>query len=140
MESHEIWGINLDSRGPYALTKMESIRNIIYESPLITRIIFDKGEIELRVSETELNIYSKSYSPKGTKVNGRIKKKLIRGYNPEFALARARSDIVQRVFGLEMKARESQLNQRVNNYARNYLEEVRKQREAENLMSLKKVA
>ena len=88
---------------------VNSVKRIVYDSPLVQRIIFDKGEIELKVSETELSIYSKSYSSNGeTKITKQIVKQLRKGYDPESALTRAKIDILQRVANLELKTRDEE--------------------------------
>ncbi|VVB84073.1 Uncharacterised protein [uncultured archaeon] len=88
--------------------RLRTIQKIICDSPLVERIIFNAGEIELKASETELNIFSKVYLPNGeSKTTYILNKKLIPGYNPQQALKNAKNGIIQRVSDLEIQGRET---------------------------------
>jgi hypothetical protein len=104
--------------------RMRAIRNVVYDSPLVARIILDNGEIELRASESRLDIYSKPYFP-----NGEIKHivKNISGCNPQEALNNAGNSIINRVRHLNDLVQEVEqrnklrLYQGVNEYIGQYL-------------------
>ncbi len=97
-------------------SQVRSIKKIVYDSPLVQRIIFETGEIELNISGNQLNIYTRQYLPNGTFQITRQVSKNIGGNNAADLLNRAKKDIVQRVTDLEMKSRDKSLESSLRNY------------------------
>ncbi|MEK6826937.1 MAG: hypothetical protein AABX99_00435 [Nanoarchaeota archaeon] len=104
-------------------SRVDSIKKIVYDSPLVQRIVFEKGEIELNLSGNLLNIFTKLYAPDGSSQVTRYVPKYIGGNDAKQMLNRAREDIVQRVTDLEMRNRDNEIDLEV-------LEYIRKQKEA----------
>jgi hypothetical protein len=101
--------------------KVKHIRNVL-NNDLSTRIIFEQGEIVLDVSDGNLNAYSVSYLDGIRKY---IKpKQIISGCAPQFALAKARNDIFQRIYRLETEA----LAEGVNKFLDIYFGRVKKKK------------
>ena len=101
-------------------SQVRSIKKIVYDSPLVQRIIFETGEIELNISGNQLNIYTKRYLPDGSLQITRNLPKAIGGNNAVDLLNRAKRDIVQRVTDLEMRSRDKSLESSLGNYLNKY--------------------
>ena len=101
-------------------SQVRSIKKIVYDSPLVQRIIFETGEIELNISGNQLNIYTKRYLPDGSLQITRNLPKAIGGNNAADLLNRAKRDIVQRVIDLEMRSRDKSLESSLGNYLNKY--------------------
>ena len=97
-------------------SQVRSIKKVVYDSPLVQRIIFEKGEIVLDGSGNQLNVYTRHYLPNGSSQITRHISKNIGGNNRFDLLNRAKRDIVQRVTDLEMKARDNITNFKVGEY------------------------
>jgi hypothetical protein len=87
------------------LFKMRNILGVVYDSPLVARILFDTGEIELRANEKQLTIFSKCYSTP-CDIRTPIVKDLASGYSPEVALCNAGNSIINRVFEINRNVQE----------------------------------
>lgn len=104
-------------------SQVRSIKKIVYDSPLIQRIIFDKGEIVLNVSGDQLNIFTRQYLPNGNSQITHQISKYVRENNAEQMLNRAKRDIVQRITDLEMKYRDKIIESQMGEYLNKHWEE-----------------
>ena len=121
-------------------SQVRSIKKIIYDSPLVQRIIFEKGEIVLDASGNQLNIYTRQYLPNGTFQVTRQIPKNIGGNNRVDLLNRAKRDIVQRVTDLEMKSRDQIIDFKMNDYLnKHWAENEKKLREKMGSLSPEKI-
>lgn len=104
---------------------------IVYDSPLVNRIILQNGgEIHLEVTGNELICSSKRYSNSGNlELTHKIIKKLIPGYNPMKALENARKSIIQRVVDLVMEKREMNSRNEIENYLNNQGKYIKRERD-----------
>ena len=104
-------------------SQVQSIKKVVYDSPLVQRILFEKGEIVLDVSGNQLDVYTRQYLPNGSSQITRHVSKNIGGNNRFDLLNRAKNDIVQRVTDLEMKVRSNLINFKVGEYLNNHWSE-----------------
>ena len=116
-------------------SQVRSIKKIVYDSPLVQRIIFETGEIELNISGNQLNIYTKRYLPDGSLQITRNLPKVIGGNNAVDLLNRAKRDIVQRVTDLEMRSRDAKIYQNIFEYFKKQIEINQKKKYLEDLKS-----
>ena len=112
--------------------KVNSIKNVAYDSPLVQRIIFENGEIELSVIGNELNISSKQYlGSNNSRVSHKIVKRIAEGYDSRKALYNAKNSIIKRVADLEMGIREINTNNALYDYFRKEMENKKNREELE---------